>query len=407
MFAAVYRPAFFRVPRPARHATAVEPRRALYIAAATCAALLTMSPRVSAADAPAYQLGGYVEAFYQWNTNRPGNDITHARGFDNRHNTFTLANVSLSAQFDYKNLLGNIALQIGHTPATYYAAEPARDGAPASNASNAELWRYVQQANVGYRFPIGRGLALSAGIFLSPIGPETIPIKDTWNWSRSNLFFGLPFYHTGAKLSYPVSDTWTANLLVLNGWNSVVDNNSGKSMAAQLLHKSARAEASVLYFGGVERSAGGREGEPWRHLLDAYATVDVTDRVSLMVQGNVGFENNNLGTSHWAAGALYARIRLLKELALAARADAFYEQPATAGSATASPIFWPVRWVSSRTVTLDYRPFERISLRLEYRNDVAAGNLYFAGSVGRDATGTYLPNQRFQNTVTTGLVAWF
>src|SRR5215472_1116043 len=42
---------------------------------------------------------GYVEAYYAYNFNRPSNGITNFRGFDNRHNSFTLQNVALGANF--------------------------------------------------------------------------------------------------------------------------------------------------------------------------------------------------------------------------------------------------------------------------------------------------------------------
>jgi hypothetical protein len=46
-----------------------------------------------------FQLGGYVEALYQWNFNSPSNGITNYRGFDNRHNTFTVSNIALDVQW--------------------------------------------------------------------------------------------------------------------------------------------------------------------------------------------------------------------------------------------------------------------------------------------------------------------
>src|SRR5262249_46316396 len=67
---------------------------------------------------------GYVEAFYQWNFNVPSNGLTNYRGFDNRHDSFTLSNVALGATMEYGELTSRIVLQIGHTPNTYYLGEP-------------------------------------------------------------------------------------------------------------------------------------------------------------------------------------------------------------------------------------------------------------------------------------------
>ncbi len=199
------------------------------VALAACTLSLVTSPGDAAADtkdeAPPIKLSGYAEAFYQWNTNNPSNGLTNARGFDNHDRTFTLSNVALGAQWDYQNVLGEVTLQVGHTPSTYYLSEPSHGGTDAANSSDGELWKFVQQAYVGYRFGIGRGLTVTAGLFLPPIGPEAMAVRDSWNWSRSNLFFALPFYYSAVRASYPLTKTWSVTASVSNGWNSVVDAN--------------------------------------------------------------------------------------------------------------------------------------------------------------------------------------
>ncbi|MDC3958373.1 porin [Polyangium jinanense] len=368
--------------------------------------------RADEAQPPAtFQLGGYAEGFYQWNFGRPSNGITHYRGFDNRHNTFTLSNVALSASWDMERIVGLVALQVGHTPSTYYLAEPALAGASGTNATSAELWKYVQQAYAGYRFDIGRGLLVQAGLFLSPIGPEGMAVRDNWNFSRSNLFFGLPFYHTGARVTYPLSDAWALTLACYNGWNSVVDNNEEKSLGAQVTYtRPDKLALSLLYFTGVERPRGAPEGRAWRHLVDAHATVHPTDRLSFIAHLNGGTEPNRFGTSAWIAGALYARVRVSDKLYLAARGDAFHERVPSNGNGegAAAAIFWPVSWVASGTATADFRPHERASFRLEYRHDHAAGNMYFGGAVpGNGVDAPFVPNRPAQDTVTLGATTWF
>lgn len=356
-------------------------------------------------DPPApWVLSAYVEAFYQLNFNRPNNGITNYRGFDNRHNTFTLSNLALGVQWDVQRLIGRVTLQIGHTPSSYYLSEPVSPGDAGANASSHELWKYVQQAHAGYRFDVGSGLAVAAGIFLSPTGPEALAIYDSWNWSRSNLFVGLPFYHTGVNASYALNEAWTLTLSVFNGWNSVVDNNAEKSPAAQLTYTTPNLDVSVLYFAGVERPRAAPEGRAWRHMAETHATWQTTSWLALRAHINVGFEPNHLGTSHWQAAAIYARLQLLPQLLVAMRGDLFREQV----PAGASAIFWPAPWVSSATLTLDYRPHERASFRLEYRHDHAGGAMYFGPNTRGDGVDiAYNPDKRAQDTVTLGVTSWF
>ncbi|MFZ5442445.1 MAG: outer membrane beta-barrel protein [Myxococcota bacterium] len=346
--------------------------------------------------AGAFTLSGYAEAFYQWNFNQPADGVTDFRGFDNRHNSFTISNVALDVRWDFKRVIGRLALQVGHTPSTYYLAEPGLGGGSAANRTDAELWKYLQQANVGYSLDVGPGVLVEAGLFLSPIGPEAMQVKENWNYSRSNLFFGLPYYHTGVRASAPVTERWSLTLAGYNGWNSVVDNNEGKSLALQATYTvPKKLAASLLYFGGIERSRGSAEGQPWRHLFDAHLTWVVSERVSLLAHGNAGFEPNRLGTAWWAAGALYGRVQLVAWLFAAARVDAFFEGVPAGGT----PLFWRAPFMSSQTLTLDARPHAQVSARLEYRHDEAGAPVF--GTTSGPATAPR------QDTLTLGLTTWF
>jgi hypothetical protein len=353
-------------------------------------------------------LTGYAEAFYQWNFNDPSNDITNFRGFDNRHNSFTIANAVIDAFGTLGPVSVRLALQFGHTAETYYLAEPLSPGAGGAATTGASVWKFLQQVNVGYQAPLGAGLSIEAGIFLSPVGPEGLAIKDQWNWSRSNLFFGLPFYHTGLKLSYPLTDRLMLMIMGCNGWNSVVDNNAAKSIAVELGYAITDTIVShILYFGGIERPAGAPEGKPWRNLIDAYVTWSVTSWLSLNLHGDVGFEPNDFGTSYWVAGALSLRVQPVSWLYLAVRGDFFYEKVASNADGAASAIFWPAKWVSSPTVTVDLRPVDNVSMRLEYRHDQAEAAMFFKDHVETDDAGTFALGAESQDTLTLGMTAWF
>ncbi len=176
----------------------------------------------------------------------------------------------------------------------------------------------------------------------------------------------------------------------------------------QLTYTRADIAASILYFGGIERARGAAEGRAWRHDFDAHVTWDATPRLSLIAHANGGFQPNQFGVSMWAAGAPYARLRIVDQVSFAVRGDVFYEHAAENGSGRASPIFWPAPWVSSGTATIDYRPHERVSFRGEYRHDHAGADMYFGGEVRGDGIATpFVPNRTSQNTLTLGATTWF
>jgi Putative beta-barrel porin-2, OmpL-like. bbp2 len=378
-------------------------------AAARQAASRDPQPAPPAPSPGKISLSGYAEAFYSDNFNHPSNRITNFRGFDNRENTFTLSNAAVTAAWEKSAVSGKITLQVGHTGDTYYLSEPAFPATSATSASDASDWKYLQEAWLGYKAPIGKGVLFQAGLFLSPIGVEAMAVKDNWNWSRSNLFFGLPFYHTGLRATYEASPEWTLELMVTNGWNSVVDNNKEKSIEASATDKiSDSLSLHFLYFGGVERPTGAPEGAPWRNLLDVYGTWDASRTLSFILHADAGEEQNHFGRSSWLAAAGYARIKVSAVFSVAGRADIFWEQVPSNSAGTASAIFWPARRVTSQTLTLDYHPQDDISIRLEGRHDGASSDMYFRGAVPGDgsAASPYIPNSRRQTTITLGMTTW-
>ncbi len=404
--------------------------------AASVSLALTLTPAAASADEPAppapapapappsaaapsplaaetvvgkFTIGGYLEAAYSYNFNNPSNGITNYRGFDNRHNTFTISNAVLDGQWEKDVISGRVMLQIGHTPNTYYLAEPSSPGAGGASGVDASTWKFIQQAYVAYKAPVGKGLTFQLGIFLSPIGVEGMAVKDNWSWSRSNPFFGLPFYHTGLRATQQLTDKLALTVAVYNGWNSVVDNNAAKSVSAQFAYtESEKLLFSVLYFGGVERPTGAPEGQPWRHLLDGWVQAHVAAPLWIGAHGNVGFEVNRFGTTSWGAGALYAQVRATSFLYLAARGDYFREHAAVSSSGAASHLFWPGDWVASGTGTVDVRPRDNISIRAEYRHDQGQVDMFFKGQVSGDgsAANPFVPSARGQDTLTLGVITW-
>lgn len=368
---------------------------------------------VNPAEKPALEIVplGYVEAHLSYNTNRPSNGITNYRGFDNRHATFTLANAVLGARWATGPVSGRVVLQVGATPSAYYAGEPGLAGSGGANASSAELWKYIQEAYVAYKAPLGRGLVFQLGLCGSPIGYESFAVKDNWNYSRSNLFFGLPFYHAGIRATYEWTDRIATTISVFNGWNSVVDSNEAKSIQSTFVYKIPdRLLLQFVYFGGIERTTGAPEGPYWRHHFDAVAQVDATSWLSFAAQGDHGWEPNRIGTARWTAGALYTRVAPTRWLYVALRGDRFHEHLATndAGMSSASLFWGGVEWVSSGTATLDVRPHDHVSIRLEGRHDVADTPLYFGRNVPGDGGATpYVPNARTQDTILLGATTWF
>ncbi len=359
-------------------------------------------------DEKKFTVGGYVETFYQYNFNNPGNGISNHRGYDTRHNTFTISNAVLDTGFRARNLLGRLALQVGHTPATYYAEEPSLGGSDGAGPSDPTLWRYVQRASFGWQAT--KSFLLEGGIFLTNIGVESLSVKDNWHWSRTMASVRLPNYSSGIKTSWHATDRLDVSVGLFNGWNTIVDNNDEKSIFVQAQYRAKESvSASVAYYGGVEREGGAIEGRAWRHALDVYAQVSATKWLELAAEGTGGWEDNRFGI-HWFAGtAGYVRFRPLRWLYVAFRGDRLWEDPSASARGSARPFLIPAHWVTSGVMTLDARPVQGLSIRLEARHDIADRALFFRGDVQGDGSAEkpYVPNARVQSSLLAGVVIWF
>jgi len=165
--------------------------------------LLTLIPLALAGDplpAPTVELGGFVETYVAHNFNNPANGVTNLRGFDARSDTFALSLASVSVGLKHKFFATKVALQVGPTAASYFGAEPTTASGFGVASTSAANLQFVREAWAGGTAPVLGGLTFEGGVFLSPVGYDSIAVKDNHFWSLSNLGVGLPFYFTGARV---------------------------------------------------------------------------------------------------------------------------------------------------------------------------------------------------------------
>src|SRR6266852_188437 len=93
------------------------------------------------------------------------------------------------------------------------------------------------QMYLTYTVPVGSGINLSLGRFVTLLGEEIIPVYNNfdYNISRDFIFgFGIPFTHTGLRGQYAFTDKIGLTLGVNNGWDDISDNNDGQTVEGQV-----------------------------------------------------------------------------------------------------------------------------------------------------------------------------
>jgi hypothetical protein len=310
----------------------------------------------------------------------------------------------------------------------------------------------LEQALVKFRIPVGNGLDIYAGKFVTFLGYEVIESPANPNFSRGLLFTNLiPLTHTGVYADYKFNDTLEAKFGVVDGWNNSVSDpapggttdaaNSypfgGKAITGQLNinapGKNANITQSFIYTPGGDFINNAQENgavfvyDIWGNwsptfVKDSALTLgfnldfgyngeDGTPASTQTTDGSPGPAVATIPGAHvsgsetWWGGALYAQYKVSSLLSLEARGEYIHSSSAfnplfgatgltdSLGNAVATPS--QDDW--SETLTATFSIWDNLLTRAEYRADVLSAG---SGLTHNTTTGqTVLTGNTIQNEV--------
>lgn len=338
------------------------------------------------------RLGVALEGFYQYSWNRPYDRVNLLRAYDTRANVFGLQQVAIVLESapdpDQGRRFGaRVDLQFGQATETVQGS--------AANEPRPDVYRHVWQAYGTYVFPVGRGLTADFGKFASNLGYETNYAKDDNHFSRAYLFNFLPFYHSGLRLSVPVSDQVTVMYMLTNGIQQTEDFNDYKSNHFSAIVKpSGSVSWTTNYYFGQEQPDAGQPTGPdgFFRVLDSYVAWTATPALGFGLDVNyVTSEVNSADDPLSLQGTgVYARYQVSTPAALAVR----YERLDDEG------LFGGIEQVLHEiTATAEYTFADGFLMRAEFRRDWS-NQRFFTGPVPGDP-------RTAQSTALVGLVWWF
>ncbi len=221
----------------------------------------------------------------------------------------------------------------------------------------------LEEAYVTYKAPVGKGLDLTFGKWVTPAGAEVIESKDDYNISRSFMFgYAIPFTHTGLKAGYTFNDKVSAMLGAVNGWDDVEDNNSGKTGIANVTVTPITPLS--LAFTGMYGSEEIGDNHDNRSLLDFVGTYKPIDKLTLVTNYDYGYEDHaGLGgvDGRWQGLAGYVNYVFTPKINATARAE-WFTDPEGARTGTAQDLV-------EGTLTGEYKLTDNFKFRAEYRHD--------------------------------------
>ena len=251
----------------------------------------------------------------------------------------------------------------------------------------------IQEAYAEIKVPIGTGLTVWAGKFATLHGAEVIENYMNWNASRSLLFtLAIPFTHTGIRAFYNFLDgKIQTGVGLVNGWDNAIDNNEPKDIEAMVKWVPNENFFIAENFMVGSQTADDRDRQRW--LFDTVAgwtpLPQDLPKLKLMANLDYGVEERlgqttfpappagrrEGGAAEWIGYALYAKYELTDKVTLAARWEQFWDDQGVRAGGTVDDI-WEM------TYSLDYKIWQNLLARFEYRHDAVSNTSDAGGRLG-------------------------
>jgi len=308
------------------------------------------------------EIYGFVDGYYLWATNETAPQL---RNFDVNHNNFSLsyAEVAIAKPVSETGRGGfRIDFGAGDTATMVNAFEP----------GGTDYLKFVQQAYVSYLAPVGKGLTIDFGKFVTPNGAEVIENKDNFNYSRGLLFaLAIPYYHMGARVGYTVNDKVSVTGFLVNGWNNVIDNNDGKTVGLSVaLKPTGKVSIFQNYMVGEEWSSDVDGGT--RNLLDTVVSFAANDKLTLLGNFDYGRDELEGESIDWVGFAGSLKYQATDKFAVAPRVETLTDSSRFVTGGTDR--------VSSVTLTGEYKAVGGLMTRFEYRTDFSSDPFFLNDS---------------------------
>jgi hypothetical protein len=301
-------------------------------------------------------LSVYLQGGYTYNFRDPDSMTNEQRIFDRKANTFLidLAQVQLAKDPAVGGLGFKLKVSAGETAKFIHSAGL---GSPNDEFD-------LTEAYVDYVAPLGSGLKLRFGKFVTYHSAEVIEAKDNFNYSRSFLFnVAVPFTHTGFMAGYKFSEAFTANLYLVNGWDVTTDNNKGKTFGASFVVTPIDpVQLTFNFMYGPEQPNNTSNN---RFLFDWIAALKAKKNLTFMVNLDYAHENkdplNGGQDSDWYAVAVYAKYEFTDSFSTSIRAEYFNDQDGVRTGIAQE--------LKEITLTAEFKIAKNLLVKPEYRHD--------------------------------------
>jgi hypothetical protein len=219
-------------------------------------------------------LEGYVDTYFGFDFSEPADANMPYFVSQNRHNEFNINLAYISLKYTSDRVRATFTPGFGTYMNSNYAAERI-------------TLRNIVEADVGVKLFKNKDIWLDAGVIGSPFTNESAISFDQPTLTRSFASEYVPYFVTGARLTIPIENIFTAYLFLLNGWQVIEAVNPPLAFASEFEYKPTdKLTFTLNTFYGYEQSASAPKNRI-RTLLDFY-TVYKPGKFSFTLSSYVG-----------------------------------------------------------------------------------------------------------------------
>lgn len=315
----------------------------------------------------AWEVGGFIDVNYSYNSNNPDNHVNRGTSVQPRTGEFVLNHVVAYIRRDATpgrfSPFFELAAQAGPAADALVAYEP-NPGDADGKFAGPEVWKHLSRAYIGFR--TRSGFEVVGGLQVSPIGIGVHWNPYNWNYTNSWEVNGVPYYLSGLKLAQTIRDHHQIQLWITNGWQLLSDNNKAPSvMLAYVFAPSEKFNFGEYVWIGPEQAD--MRPRAWRLFSDTQFTYN-TERFGIGGVFDIGADPRTdlpmTPWQMWVVGAVFTRWRVLgqhRTWDMAVRPEFFWDRDGR--------MYGVPQALVAGTFTNNFRVFNNLLLRLEYRYD--------------------------------------
>lgn len=330
---------------------------------------------------------GYIDTYYGYNFDHPVTGDNPYLTTANRHNEFDISLAFIDFRYNHPRVRARVAPGFGTFMQSNYGSEPS-------------LLANIMEARAGVKLFKNKEIWLDMGVLGSPFTNESGISKDHLLYTRSLSPEFVPYYVTGAKLTWQVSSKLNAMFYVLNGWQEIRDKDNDRAVATQLEYKpSSKLLLNWNTFIGKEPAAlNSYDGN--RFFSDIYAVYDSGKKWAATACAYIGMQDlgPGIGNQLWYSANVCGKYSFNSIWSVSGRVDYFHDP----NGAVSVLVTDPTKGLkaASGTLGINAQIIENALLRFEARQFWSENNA---------RAFTNKDNQAIQgNTLVTGsLTIWY